>query len=104
MDAKIIQLPTPETSAGPWLRRRDAWMRQLTGSAHISDFGKLVGLYLALRLSAKRPFTYPAVATIGKALDKSPRQVARALKELEAENYLLVRRNKGRVSQYRLDM
>jgi hypothetical protein len=89
---------------GRWLRRRDAWMRSLVGNGFISRNGKLVGIHLALRLSAKKPYTYPAMKTIGKALGISPRHVARALKELEVEEWLRVRRQAGRSSVYSLDL
>jgi hypothetical protein len=87
-----------------WLKRRDAWMRMLVSSSFVSRNGKLTGVYLALRLSAKRPFTYPAMKTMAKDLDVSVRQVARALKELEDEEYLRVRRNKGKTSSYSLNL
>lgn len=89
---------------GRWLRRRDAWMRSLVSNGFVSRNGKLVGIHLALRLSAKRPFTYPAMKTIGRDLDISPRHVARALKELEDEKWLNVRRQPGRSSVYSLDL
>lgn len=89
---------------GRWLRRRDAWMRALVSNGFVSRNGKLVGIYLALRLSAKRPFTYPAMKTMARDLDISTRHVARALKELEEETWVKVRRNKGRTSSYSLDL
>lgn len=92
----------PET--GKWLKRRDAWMRSLVGNSFVSRNGKLVGFHLALRLSAKKPYTYPAMKTIGKALGISPRHVARALKELEDEQWVRVRRQAGRSSVYSLDL
>lgn len=93
-----------KSETGKWLRRRDAWMRSLVGNEFVSRNGKLVGLHLALRLSAKRPFTYPAMKSIGKALGISPRHVARALKELEVEEWVRVRRQPGRSSVYSLDL
>lgn len=89
---------------GKWLKRRDAWMRMLVADSFISRNGKLVGFHLALRLSAKKPYTYPAMKTIGKALGISPRHVARALKELEEEQWVRVRRQAGRSSVYSLDL
>lgn len=89
---------------GKWLRRRDAWIRHLVSFGHVSRNGKLVGVYIAMRLSAKRPFTYPAMKTMGKALDVSTRQIARALKELEDEGFVRVKRVPGRVSFYSLDL
>lgn len=96
MDQKI------ETDAGKWLRRRDAWMRQLVSNAFVSRNGKLAGIYVALRLSSKRPFTYPSMKTMAKDLGISVRQLARALKELEDEEFILVKRNPGRPSVYSL--
>jgi DNA-binding MarR family transcriptional regulator len=87
-----------------WLRRRDAWMRMLVSDTFVSRNGKLAGVYLALRMSGKRPFTYPAMKSMAKDLNVSVRQVARALKELEGEEYLRVRRNKGRTSSYSLNL
>jgi len=79
-------------------------MRMLVGDSFVSRNAKLVGIHMALRLSAKKPFTYPAMKTIGKALDISPRHVARALKELEDEEWIRVRRQPGRSSVYSLDL
>lgn len=76
----------------------------LVGNSFVSRNAKLVGMHLALRLSAKKPYTYPSMKTIGKALDISPRHVARAFKELEAEGWIIVERNPGRTSFYRLDL
>lgn len=87
-----------------WLRRRDAWIRQLVSSGFVSRNGKLIGVYVAMRLSAKKPYTYPAMKTMGKALGVSTRQIARALKELEEEGYIRVRRVPGKVSHYSLDL
>lgn len=87
-----------------WLRRRDAWIRQLVSDGFVSRNGKLVGVYVAMRLSAKKPYTYPAMRTMGKALGVSTRQIARALKELEEETYIRVKRVPGRVSYYSLDL
>lgn len=89
---------------GRWLKRRDAWMRALVANGFVSRNGKLVGFHIALRLSAKRPATYPAMKTIGKALGISPRHVARALKELEDEGWVKVRRQPGRSSFYSLHL
>lgn len=91
-------------NAGEWLKRRDKWMRELLASSFISRNGKLAGIYVALRLSAKRPFTYPAMNTMAKDLDVSLRQIARAMKELEDENFLRVQRQPGRPNLYRLDL
>ena len=95
---------TEKHKTARWLRRRDAWMRLLVSDGFVSRNGKLAGVYLALRLSAKRPFTYPAMKTMARDLDVSVRQVARALKELEEEGYIRVRRVPGRVSHYSLDL
>lgn len=76
----------------------------LVSDSFVSRNGKLTGVYLALRLSAKRPFTYPAMKSMARDLDVSVRQIARALKELEVEEYLKVRRNAGRTSSYSLNL
>jgi predicted ArsR family transcriptional regulator len=79
-------------------------MRMLVSDSFVSRNGKLTGVYLALRLSAKRPFTYPAMKSMARDLDVSVRQIARALKELEVEEYLRVRRTAGRTSSYSLNL
>lgn len=79
-------------------------MRQLVSDGFVSRNGKLAGVYLALRLSSKRPFTYPAMRTMGKDLGISLRQVARALKELKDEEFILVKPNPGRSSIYSLNL
>lgn len=90
--------------AGRWLKRRDAWMRALVANGFVSRNGKLVGFHIALRLSAKKPHCYPAMKSIGKALGISPRHVARALKELEIEQWMKVRRVPGKTSYYQLHL
>jgi DNA-binding MarR family transcriptional regulator len=92
------------TDAGRWLKRRDAWMRLLVGSLDVTRNGKLVGVYVALRMSAKRPFTYPAMKSMARDLNISTRQVARALKELEIEEFVRVRRSPGKTSSYSLNL
>lgn len=89
---------------GRWLRRRDAWIRQLVSSSFVSRNGKLTGVYIAMRLSAKKPYTYPSMKTMAKQLGVSVRQIARALKELEGEGYLKVMRSSGRTSSYSLHL
>ena len=95
---------TEISDAGRWLRRRDAWVRLLVSNPHVSKNAKVVGVYIAFRMSAKRPFTYPAAKTMAKDLDISSRHTARALKELEDEDFIKVRRQAGRVSVYSLDL
>jgi DNA-binding MarR family transcriptional regulator len=89
---------------GRWLKRRDAWIRQLVSDSFVKRNGKLVGIHLAMRLSAKKPFTYPAMKTMARQLGISTRQVARGLKELEDEKYIRVQRQAGKTSYYRLDL
>jgi DNA-binding MarR family transcriptional regulator len=79
-------------------------MRKLVSNSFVSRNGKLTGVYIALRMSAKRPFTYPAMKSIARDMDVSTRQVARALKELEDEGWVRVRRQPGRSSVYSLDL
>jgi hypothetical protein len=93
-----------QTESGKWLSLRDRWMRELVINPNVSRNGKLAGVYIALRLSAKRPFTYPAMKTMAKELGVSVRQVARALSELEDEEFLHVNRNAGHTSSYSLHL
>lgn len=102
-----IALDMNEESISPtarWLRRRDAWVRQLVSFGFVSRNGKLVGVYIAMRLSAKKPYTYPAMRTMARDLGVSTRQIARALKELEDEKFVRVKRVPGRVSHYSLEL
>lgn len=106
-DASLIVSDMDEEQkleTGRWLRRRDAWMRQLVSDSFVSRNGKLTGVHVALRLSAKKPYTYPAMKTMAKQLDVSTRQIARALKELEDEQYIRVRRVPGKTNYYSLDL
>jgi DNA-binding MarR family transcriptional regulator len=96
--------PQKSLETGRWLRRRDAWIRQLVSNEFVSRNGKLTGVYVAMRLSAKKPYTYPAMKTMAKQLGVSTRQIARALKELEDEEFLRVRRIPGKTSHYSLDL
>lgn len=95
---------TEISDAGKWLRRRDAWLRLLVSSTYVSKNAKVVGVYIAMRMSAKRPFTYPSAKRISKELEVSTRHVLRALKELEDEHFVKVKRNPGFVSSYSLDL
>lgn len=95
---------TENIDAGRWLKRRDAWVRQLVSDGFVSRNGKLAGVYIAMRMSAKRPFTYPAMKSMAKDLGVSTRQIARALKELEGESFVRVKRNPGKTSSYSLDL
>lgn len=79
-------------------------MRLLVSSLDVSRNAKLGGVYIALRMSAKRPFTYPAMKSMARDLGISTRQIARALKELESEQFIRVKRNPGRPSVYSLDL
>ena len=79
-------------------------MRKLVSNSFVSRNGKLTGVYVALRMSGKRPFTYPAMKSIARDMDVSTRQIARALKELEDEGWVRVRRQPGRSSVYSLDL
>jgi DNA-binding MarR family transcriptional regulator len=79
-------------------------MRLLVSSLDVTRNAKLTGVYIALRMSAKRPFTYPAMKSMGRDLGISTRQIARALKELEDEQFIRVKRNPGRTSVYSLDL
>lgn len=90
--------------AGRWLKRRDAWIRQLVSNSFVSRNAKLVGVYVAMRMSAKRPFTYPAMKSMARDLEISTRHIARALKELEEEDFVNVKRNRGKTSSYSLDL
>lgn len=88
--------------AGDWLRRRDKWMRELLMHRIVSRNGKLAGVYIALRMSAKRPYTYPAIESMARDLNISHRQVARAVAELKAEHFIVIDLQPGRASIYRL--
>lgn len=79
-------------------------MRELIASNFASRNAKLTGLHIALRLSAKKPSCYPAMQTIARELGVSARQIARALKELEEEGFVRVRRVPGHSSFYSLDL
>lgn len=93
-----------KSAAGIWLGKRDAWMRSLISNGFVSRNGKLAGVYVALRLSHRNPSTYPAMKTMARELGISTRQIARALKELEDENFIIVKRQTGLSSYYSLDL
>jgi DNA-binding MarR family transcriptional regulator len=99
-----METKEPTLDAARWLKRRDAWIRQLVSYGFVSRNGKLTGVYVAMRMSAKRPFTYPAMKSIAKDLGVSTRQIARALKELEDEKFIRVKRTAGKTSYYSLDL
>lgn len=94
----------PNGGAGEWLRNRDKWMREVLMSSFLSRNAKLAGVYLALRMSSKRPYTYPSLDSIGRDLSVSPRQVSRAISELVNEHFIVREDNPGRPNYYRLAM
>lgn len=95
--------PKKSSESGIWLSRRDKWMRELIASDLVSRNGKLAGIHIALRLSAKKPSCYPAMQTMAKELGISTRQIARALQELEPD-WVNVRRVPGHTSYYSLHL
>jgi hypothetical protein len=95
---------TSNGGAGEWLRNRDKWMREVLMSSFLSRNAKLAGVYLALRMSSKRPFTYPSLDSMGRDLSVSPRQISRAISELVDESYIMSEKNPGRPNLYRLAM
>ena len=76
----------------------------LVSNSYVSRNAKVVGVYIAFRMSAKRPFTYPAAKRIAGDVGVSVRHVLRALKELETESIVKVKRKPGFASSYSLDL
>lgn len=91
-------------TAADYLKRRDAWMREVLMNSVLTRNAKLTGVHVALRLSHKKPSCYPAMQTMAKDLGISTRQIARGLRELEDEGFVNVRRRAGTSSLYSLNL
>lgn len=87
--------------AREFLRRRDQWIRWVI-EGEMSLLAKVVGVHLAMRMSARNQVAWPNIKTIAKMLSRSPRQITRAITELEEERALYVVRTEGKGNAYYL--
>lgn len=99
---------TNESDSTAFYRRRDMWEDYVSERASLHPTTRLVGMWIARRISADGPRQmWYQVSTIGERLDLSSRTIIRAVKALEREGVLLVRRDRRRglksaVNQYEL--
>ncbi len=63
---------------------------------------KVVGVHLAMRMNVRNQSAWPNIRTIAKMLNRSSRQVTRAISELENERALYVARVEGKGNIYYL--
>lgn len=82
-----------------FLQRRDQWIRWVVES-EMGLLAKVVGIHLAMRMSAQNQSAWPNIRTIAKMLNKSSRQVTRAIAELEENRALYVARTEGKGNRY----
>lgn len=99
---------TNETSSNAFYKRRDMWEDYVSERIEIHPTTRLIGIWIARRISADGPRQmWYQVSTIAEKLGVSGRTVMRAVKTLEKEGVLLVRRDRRRgqksaVNQYEL--
>lgn len=77
---------------GEWLRRRDMWMRYVINS-DLGEWPRIVGVSLALRMTAAQPYCWPGQALISKEVGCARATVNRAVGQL-VDKGLLVRTNR----------
>lgn len=77
------------------------WIRWVIES-DLSLVARVVGVHLAMRMNVRNQTSWPNVQTIGRLLNRSSRQVTRAIVELEDFHALYVAREKGKGSRYYL--
>jgi hypothetical protein len=88
-------------AAAHFLRRRDMWIRWIVES-DLTLVARVVGVHLAMRMNVRDQMAWPNVQTMAKLISRSPRQVTRAIVELEEFGALYVARAKGKGSRYYL--
>jgi len=94
----------PKKAASPatlFLQRRDAWIRSVVES-DVSLVARVVGVHLAMRMSAKNPGCWPNVKTVARSLNVSARHAQRGMLELEEIGALAVTRTVGKGNYYTL--
>lgn len=105
MSSKILD---NQTGASAFYKRRNMWEDYVSERKVLHPTHRLVGIWIARRINADGPRNmWYQVSTIGEKLDLSPRTIIRAVKALEKEGVLLVRRDRQRgkntaVNQYEL--
>jgi DNA-binding MarR family transcriptional regulator len=78
-------------------QRRDAWEDYLSERTDIHPTDRLIGIWIARRISADGPRnTWYQVSTIAERLGVSARTVMRGVQKLEGEGLLIVRRDSRR--------
>jgi hypothetical protein len=75
----------------PFLRRREMWLRELMlYSPKYPAMAREVGVYLAMRMSEKRPYTWPSQARIASDLGRKRETVNAALMYLRRDGHVKV--------------
>lgn len=77
------------------------WIRWVIES-DLSLVARVVGVHIAMRMNVRNQTAWPNVQTIGRLVNRSSRQVTRAIVELEDFRALYVARAKGKGSRYYL--
>ena len=86
--------PTVSTHlpAGEFYRLRDRWLDYVAERADIHPTTRLVAIWIARRINPRTKDTWHQISTIARCLGLSTRTVIRAIRALENEGLLLVRR------------
>lgn len=89
------------SAAALFLKRRDIWIRWVIES-DVTLAARVVGVHLAMRMSAQNQGSWPNIKTVAKSLDISARHAQRGMLELEKFGALNVLRQKGKGNYYTL--
>lgn len=83
----------PELSlAGVFYRDRDKWIEHVMERDDIHATARLIGCWIAMRINRKTRDTWHQESTIAERLNVSVRTVIRAIRQLEDEKLILVKR------------
>lgn len=79
---------------GEWYFQRDEWMRSLTENTDLTNFQRLVGVHLALRINRGSRVALHQQSTLATQLGVSEHAIKMAIRKLREEK--LVKVDKGR--------
>ncbi|MCD1645205.1 helix-turn-helix domain-containing protein [Aurantimonas coralicida] len=85
---------SPTSTDYEFLRRRELWMRELIRQRTLGEWPRVVGIYLALRMSEKRPYAWPGQKRMAEDLDCDRNTIGRAILKLRREGWILATNEK----------
>lgn len=85
--------PPELSAAGEFYRNRDLWTTHVAERVDIHPTTRLVGIWIGQRVNRHTDNTWHQASTIAAKLGVSVRTVLRAVKTLEGEGLIVVRRD-----------